>query len=42
MDVVVMAGGVTKAAATLAVLRAGFVDRLLIDENLARVILDAA
>jgi DNA-binding transcriptional regulator LsrR (DeoR family) len=42
MDVVVMAGGVTKAAATLAVLRAGFVDRLLIDENLARVILEAA
>jgi DNA-binding transcriptional regulator LsrR (DeoR family) len=42
MDVVVMAGGATKAAATLAVLRAGFVDRLLIDENLARVILAAA
>jgi DNA-binding transcriptional regulator LsrR (DeoR family) len=39
MDVAVTAGGVTKAAATLAVLRAGFVDRLLIDENLARVIL---
>lgn len=41
MDTVITAGGVTKAAATLAVLRAGFVDRLLIDENLARVILDA-
>ena len=42
MDVVVTAGGVTKAAATLAVLRAGFVDRLLIDENLARAILASA
>ena len=42
MDVVVTAGGVTKAAATLAVLRAGFVDRLLIDENLARVVLASA
>ena len=42
MDVVVTAGGTTKAAATLAVLRAGFVDRLLIDENLARVILASA
>jgi DNA-binding transcriptional regulator LsrR (DeoR family) len=42
MDVVVTAGGVTKAAATLAVLRAGFVDRLLTDENLARAILEAA
>jgi DNA-binding transcriptional regulator LsrR (DeoR family) len=41
MDVVITAGGVTKAQATLAVLRAGFVDRLLIDENLARVILAA-
>jgi DNA-binding transcriptional regulator LsrR (DeoR family) len=29
-------------AATLAVLRAGFVDRLLTDENLARAILEAA
>jgi DNA-binding transcriptional regulator LsrR (DeoR family) len=42
MEVVVTAGGATKAAATLAVLRAGFVDRLLIDENLARAILASA
>ncbi|TFL16211.1 sugar-binding transcriptional regulator [Jannaschia formosa] len=40
MDVLVTAAGVTKAAATLAVLRARFVDRLLIDETLARAILD--
>ena len=40
MDVIVTAGGVSKAAATLAVLRAGFVKRLLIDEGLARVIID--
>jgi len=40
MDVMITAAGVTKAAATLAVLRAGFVDRLLIDEILARAILD--
>ncbi|MDJ1007407.1 MAG: sugar-binding domain-containing protein [Paracoccaceae bacterium] len=40
MDVVVTAGGATKAAATLAVLRAGFVDRLLIDETLARAVIE--
>ena len=42
MDVTIMAGGATKAAATLAVLRAGFDDRLLIDETLARVIIERA
>jgi DNA-binding transcriptional regulator LsrR (DeoR family) len=42
MDVTVAAGGATKAAATLAVLRAGFVDRLLVDENTARAILETA
>ncbi|MEO0999035.1 MAG: sugar-binding transcriptional regulator [Pseudomonadota bacterium] len=40
MDVVVTAGGLTKAAATLAVLRAGFVDRLIVDETLAGAILE--
>jgi DNA-binding transcriptional regulator LsrR (DeoR family) len=40
MDVVLMAGGVTKAVATLAVLRAGFANRLMIDETLARAVLD--
>jgi DNA-binding transcriptional regulator LsrR (DeoR family) len=39
MDVLVTAGGVTKDVATLAVLRAGFVDRLLVDEVLARRLL---
>ncbi|MEM9248529.1 MAG: sugar-binding transcriptional regulator [Pseudomonadota bacterium] len=42
MDVTITAGGVTKAQATLAVLRAGFVDRLLVDETLARALLDPA
>ncbi|MEM8571447.1 MAG: sugar-binding transcriptional regulator [Pseudomonadota bacterium] len=42
MDVLVCAGGVTKAAATLAVLRAGFVNRLMIDETLAHAILERA
>jgi len=40
MDVLVTAAGLTKAAATLAVLRAGFVDRLLIDQTLAVGILE--
>lgn len=40
MDVVITAGGATKKAATLAVLRAGFVDRLFLDETLAEAILD--
>lgn len=42
MDVTITAGGRTKARATLAVLRAGFVDRLLVDETLARAILGEA
>ncbi|MEM6942160.1 MAG: sugar-binding domain-containing protein [Pseudomonadota bacterium] len=42
MDVTVCAGGATKAAATLAVLRAGFVKRLLIDEVLAERLLEIA
>lgn len=42
MDVTITAGGATKAPATLAVLRAGFVDRLIVDETLARAILDTA
>lgn len=41
MDVTITAGGASKAAVTLAVLRAGFADRLLLDETLARAILDA-
>ncbi len=40
MDTVITAAGITKLAATLAVLRAGFVDRLLVDENLARALSD--
>ncbi|MEL6207463.1 MAG: sugar-binding transcriptional regulator [Pseudomonadota bacterium] len=39
MDVTITAGGATKTEATLAVLRAGFVDRLILDETLARAIL---
>lgn len=42
MDVMVTAAGATKATATLAVLRAGFVDRLLTDETLARALLQEA
>ncbi len=42
MDVTITAGGVTKLDATLAVLRAGFVDRLFVDETLGRAILDQA
>lgn len=40
MDVLMTAGGTSKAAATLAVLRAGFVNRLMIDEALARAVLE--
>lgn len=39
-DMALLAGGVTKAPATLAVLRAGFINRLFTDENLARKLLD--
>lgn len=39
MDVSMMAAGVTKESATLGVLRAGFVDRLFIDETLAKAVL---
>ena len=39
-DTVVLASGTTKTAATLAVLRAGFVKRLLVDEALALALLD--
>jgi len=42
MDVTVCAGGVTKASATLAILRAGFVTRLLVDELLAARLLEIA
>jgi DNA-binding transcriptional regulator LsrR (DeoR family) len=40
MDVLLTAAGITKVAATLAVLRAGFANRLMIDEALARALLD--
>lgn len=40
MDVLLTAGGTSKAVATLAVLRAGFVNRLIIDEALARAVID--
>lgn len=39
MDVSITAGGATKLLATLAVLRAGFVDRLFVDEILAQALL---
>ncbi|MEL6922082.1 MAG: sugar-binding domain-containing protein, partial [Pseudomonadota bacterium] len=41
MDTVILASGASKAAATLAVLRAGFVKRLLLDEDLANGLLNA-
>ena len=41
MDVTVCAGGATKARATRAVLRAGFANRLLVDEILAERLLEA-
>jgi DNA-binding transcriptional regulator LsrR (DeoR family) len=37
-NVVLLAAGTAKAAATRAVLRAGFVDRLIVDEGLARAL----
>ncbi|MEL6202802.1 MAG: sugar-binding transcriptional regulator [Pseudomonadota bacterium] len=40
MSTVVLASGKRKLAATLAVLRAGFVKKLLIDQTLARALLD--
>ncbi|MEM8728754.1 MAG: sugar-binding domain-containing protein [Pseudomonadota bacterium] len=41
-DTVLLAGGVGKLAATLAVLRAGFIKRLMVDEGLARALLTAS
>ncbi|WP_299967534.1 sugar-binding domain-containing protein [uncultured Roseobacter sp.] len=42
MDTVLLAGGTGKRAATLAVLRAGFAKRLLVDEGLAEALLYTA
>lgn len=42
MDTVLLAGGVGKLAATLAVLRAGFVKKLMVDEGLAVALVQAA
>ncbi|MFP7674658.1 sugar-binding transcriptional regulator [Marivita sp. S0852] len=42
MDTVLLAGGLGKRAATLAVLRAGFVKKLLVDEGLAVALLAEA
>ncbi len=42
MDSVLLAGGSGKRAATLAVLRAGFVKKLLVDEGLAVALLEAS
>lgn len=42
MDTVLLAGGVGKLAATLAVLRAGFVKKLLVDEGLALALVAAS
>ena len=39
-DMTLLAGGVSKSVATLAVLRANFADRLFVDENLARKLLE--
>ncbi|MGV6849801.1 MAG: sugar-binding transcriptional regulator [Marinibacterium sp.] len=41
MDTVLLAGGFGKLSATLAVLRAGFVRKLLVDEGLARALVAA-
>ncbi len=41
MDSVILTSGVRKCAATLAVLRAGFTSRLLVDEALAQALLDS-
>lgn len=42
MDTVLLASGIGKFTATLAVLRAGFVKRLLVDEGLAIALLEAS
>ena len=39
-DMTLLAGGLSKRVGTLAVLRANFVDRLFVDENLARTLLE--
>lgn len=39
-DVTLLSAGLAKAVATRTVLRAGFVDRLIVDETLARALLD--
>jgi DNA-binding transcriptional regulator LsrR (DeoR family) len=39
-DMTLLAGGLSKRVGTLAVLRANFVDRLFVDENLARALLE--
>ena len=39
-DMTLLAGGVSKSVATLAVLRANFADRLFVDEDLARKLLE--
>ena len=39
-DMSLLSGGVSKSVATLAVLRANFADRLFVDENLARKLLE--
>ena len=39
-DMTLLAGGLSKSVATLAVLRANFIDRLFVDENLARKLLE--
>ncbi len=41
-DVMLLAAGLSKTVATLAVLRAGFVNRLIVDEGLARALLARA
>lgn len=39
-DITLLAGGPSKSVGTLAVLRANFIDRLFVDENLARKLLE--
>ena len=41
-DMTLLAGGVSKSVATLAVLRANFADRLFVDEGLARKLLEGS
>ena len=38
-DMTLLAGGMSKSVGTLAVLRANFINRLFVDENLARRLL---